>query len=335
MAKLRDIAEKTGLSVSTVSRALRDAPDIKPATIDLVKRTAQQMGYRVRLMSEKCKCIGLIVPELVSNYYAEMAETIHRALKKRGYSLITAIGGFESASILTAFDELQMHDICGVIVNDCFQLKGGDDLQRHNRITQSTLPLILISENAVRSHVDVIRVDNAMAVRLIIDHLIELGHRRIGYIGEYASDVRYGAYLSIMREYGLEVSEQYVKRGRERFELGGYLRAKELLAAPEFDRLTAVVACYDQVAMGAMSAFSEAGVRVPEDISIAGFDNIIINDYMPIQLTSISSPIEHLCELSVKLLLDNIKSGPEHVVQNVALQPRLVERSSTCAPKNP
>ena len=81
--------------------------------------------------------------------------------------------------------------------------------------------------------------------------------------------------------------------------------------------------------------FSEAGVRVPEDISIAGFDNIIINDYMPIQLTSISSPIEHLCELSVKLLLDNIKSGPEHVVQNVALQPRLVERSSTCAPKNP
>ena len=97
-------------------------------------------------------------------------------------------------------------------------------------------------------------------------------------------------------------------------------------------RATAVLACYDQVALGALDAFAEEGVRVPEDISVIGFDNIILNDYLPIQLTSISNPTEQLGALAVKLLMDNIIDKETHVVQNVSLQPRLVVRGSTCPP---
>lgn len=331
MTKLRDIAEKTGLNVSTVSRALRDAPDIKPATVSLVKKTALQMGYRLRAQGKASNTVGLIVPEVGSHYYSELVATVGRELKKRGCAMIICIGGFNVSGILEAFDEILQHDVCGLIINDCFQLNAEDEIQRHDRIAHSVLPLVLISENDVRLPVDTICIDDKVAVRLVIEHLKALGHRDIGYIGEYASDVRYRAYRDVMQENGLPVCDSHIKRGRERFELGGYLRAKELLAEPDAKKVTAVVACYDQVALGALNAFSEAGVRVPEDISVVGFDNIILNDYLPIQLTSITSPTEQLSALAVKLLMDNIKEGENHVMQNVSLLPRLVVRNSTCA----
>ncbi|HRX58166.1 MAG TPA: LacI family DNA-binding transcriptional regulator [Eubacteriales bacterium] len=334
MPKMRDIAEKTGLNISTVSRALRDAPDISPETASLVKRTAMQMGYRPRISGRSSATVGLIVPEVGSHYYSEMVETVERELKKSGYSMIVAIGGFDVGGILAAFDEMLHHDVCGMIVNDCFMLDAKDDIQKHDRIAHSVLPLVLISENKVILPVDTISIANEMAVRQALDHLIDLGHREIGYIGEFASDVRYLALMKYLRELGLPVREKHMKRGRERFELGGYLRAKELIQEKDEPRATAVLACYDQVALGALDAFSEAGIRVPEDISIVGFDNIILNDYLPIQLTSISNPTEQLSALAVKLLMDNLHEKENHVVQNVSLQPRLVVRNSTAAPRN-
>lgn len=344
MPKMRDIAEKTGLNISTVSRALRDAPDISPETAALVKRTAMQLGYRPRLNERNGSTVGLIVPEVGSHYYSEMVETVERELKRYGYSMIVAIGGFEVTGILAAFDQMLHHDICGMIINDCLVLDENgdtqvhdrlnikDDIQNHDRIAHSVLPLVLISESKVILPVDTISIANEMAVHQAVDHLVELGHREIGYIGEYASDVRYLALIKYLKELGLPLRDNHVKRGRERFELGGYLRAKELLRDQGEPRATAVLACYDQVALGALDAFREAGVRVPEDISVVGFDNIILNDYLPIQLTSISDPTEQLSSLAVKLLMDNLHEKENHVVQNVWLQPRLVVRSSTAAP---
>jgi len=333
MPKMRDIAEKTGLNISTVSRALRDAPDISPETVSLVKRAAMQMGYRLRTGARGNTTVGLIVPEVSSHYYSEMVETIERELKKRGYSMIVIIGGFDVMGILTAFDQMLRHDICGMIVNDCFVLNAKDDIQKHDRIAHSVLPLVLISENKVKLPVDTISIATEMGVRIAVDYLVELGHSEIGYIGEYASDVRYLALTQYLKERGLPVREQHMKRGKERFELGGYLRAKELLKEMGQPRATAVLACYDQVALGALDAFAEEGVRVPEGISIIGFDNIILNDYLSIQLTSMSNPTEQLGSLAVKLLMDNMLEKENHVVQNVSLQPRLVVRGSTCPPK--
>ncbi|HWR23349.1 MAG TPA: LacI family DNA-binding transcriptional regulator [Feifaniaceae bacterium] len=330
MVKLRDIAQKTGLNVSTVSRALRDAPDIKPATVSMVKRAAMQMGYRTRLQGKSSNTIGLVVPEVGSHYYSEMVESIERELKKYGYSMLVYISGFDAGSILSSFDRMMQHDICGMIINDCLVLDAEGDIRKQNPIAHSVLPLVLISENRARLPVDAICIDTRFAVRLAMDHLIELGHTEIGYIGEYTSDVRYRTYLELLKEKDLPIRENHIKRGKERFELGGYLRAKELLQEPDISGVTAVVACYDQVALGALNAFSEAGIRVPEEISMVGFDNIILNDYLPIQLTSIMNPTEQLGSLAVKLLLDNIKEKENHVVQNVSLQPRLVVRNSTC-----
>ncbi len=332
MPKMRDIAEKTGLNISTVSRALHDAPDINVETVNMVKRTAMQMGYRLRTSSHGSNTVGLIVPEVCSHYYSEMVETVERELKKLGYAMIVMISGFDVDGAYNAFDQMFQHDICGMIVNECFLPNEKTDMHKQERIVQSAVPLVLISENKLVLPVDTISINNEIAIRQSLDHLIELGHREIGYIGEYASDVRYQSLTRYLKEKGLPVREQHIKRGKERFELGGYLRAKELLQEKGEPRVTAVLASYDQVALGALDAFAEAGIRVPEDISIIGFDNIILNDYLPIQLTSISNPIEQLSSLAVKLLMDNINEKESHVVQNVSLQPRLVVRGSTCPP---
>ncbi len=333
MVKLRDIAKETGLNVSTVSRALRDASDIKPETIKRVKKTALQMGYRIRPRNRKSKTVGLIIPEVKSHYYSEMMETVNWALKKYGYSMIVSIGGFNVSGILDAYDEICKHDICGLIVNDCFRIDDEDDIQRHDRIAHSIFPLVLISENEARLPVDTICIDNKIAMRRAIEHLVELGHQNIGYIGEYHSDVRYLFYRDCLKEFGLPINENFIKRGSERFELGGYLRAKELLSEPDASNVTAVIACYDQVALGALNAFLEADIQVPEDVYIIGFDNIILNDFLPVQISSISSPIEQMSNLAVKLLIENIKNPERHVVQNISLQPRLVVRDAPCSSK--
>ena len=167
-------------------------------------------------------------------------------------------------------------------------------------------------------------------IEMAVDHLVELGHTKIGYIGEKASDIRYHAMCKCFRQRGIEIVPAFMKRGEERFELGGYLRALELLKEKELP--TAIFASYDQIAFGAIRAFQEHGIRVPEDISIIGFDNIVMDNYHPVKLTSITNPVEQMGITAVKILMDAIKHPRSHVVQNVALQSRLVVRKSTCPP---
>ena len=134
-----------------------------------------------------------------------------------------------------------------------------------------------------------------------------------------------------MKKNRLEMNPQFVKRTGTRFEEGGYELAVELMKEEKLP--TAVVVCYDQVAFGVMRAFQEKGVRIPEDISVVGFDNIIMDDYCSVPLTSVVNPVEQLGVTAIKILLDAVENGGEHIVQNVSLQSRLVVRNSTCPPK--
>ena len=137
--------------------------------------------------------------------------------------------------------------------------------------------------------------------------------------------------MEILKQNDLEVNPAFFKQGRERFEEGGYLRALELLQEPELP--TAVLTSYDQVAYGATRAFLEYGLRVPEDISIIGFDSVSQGAHYPVPLTSISNPVGQMGIIAVKILMDAINSPQNHVVQNIAIQGRLVVRASTCPPK--
>lgn len=330
MPKLSDIANITGLSISTVSRALQDSYEIGDETKAAVKKVAVQLGYRAK-KSRIGKTVGLIVPDIQCNYYTEMVSQIQKEFEKKDYFMIMAISGFSINGIVDAMNKLITQDICGIIVTDCFCLEGPEEFAMHEEIAKCPVPVTLISQNNYFLPVDTIKLDELYGMKLLIDHLVSRGHRKIGYVGEYASDIRYHNFQKTMAEAGLTIDEKYVKRGKERAELGGYLRTKEIIAEMEGDDApaTAIVICYDQYAIGVLNAISESNKTVPEDISLVSFDDIIMNNYLSVPLTSISFPTEELCRLTVKILLNHIKDPEGHINQSVSLQPTIMERVST------
>lgn len=331
MVKLKDIAQATGLTVSTVSKALNHSKEISAETSRRVLETARSLGYiSKRDVNEKIKVIGVILPEVNSHYYASLMQCLSREFEKRGYQMLTMLMQDFSSSVGPYIDRMCRFELSGMIVG-CIASISQEDYQI---IRRSGIPALMLNERSmIFPMVDSIHVSISYAVELAVEHLIGLGHREIGYLGEYNSDGRYQAFCECMKKNQQEINPRFVKRTGTRFEEGGYELAGELMKEEKLP--TAVVACYDQVAFGIMRAFQEKGIRVPEDISVVGFDNIIMDDYCSVPLTSVVNPVEQLGVTAVKILLDAVENGNEHIVQNVSLQSRLVVRNSTCPPRKP
>lgn len=321
--KLIDIAEKTGLNTSTVSRALKDRKDISPETRARVQAAAAELGYSPRYIENKM--VGVLLPEVRSQYYAELTHMLEEELRKEGYSALCMFTGFTRERIEQAFEVLTRQNVSGIIVSEAaYNRKAPGVYTQKNNI-----PVVILSELDNEVPIDSIYIDQQKILSLAVEHLLSLGHTRIGYIGEELSDVRYRTFVKALEQNGITLNPAFVKIGTERFEVGGYLRAKELLQEPVLP--TAVIGSYDQVAIGAIKAFAEAGLKIPKNMSVMGVDNIVTDDFMATGLTSITNPVGQMGIVAVKLLMDIIKDPASHVVQHVALQSKLVVRDSTGA----
>jgi len=324
MVTLNDIAIKTGYTISTVSKALNHSAEISSQTSKIIWNAARDMGYIAKKSTKRTeRTIGVILPEVDSQYYTRLMNALNRKIIDSGYKMVTVLTSEYSARISPAVDQLSTYAPDGMIV--CC----GDSVsdEEYHNILDKQIPAMIINELSTSVPIDSICIEPGRSMRLAIDHLIELGHKKIGYIGEFSSDSRYRRFLEQMDQHDLNVDDRFVKRGSVRFEQGGYELAKELVAEKELP--TAIVACYDQVAIGAMKLFLEKGIRIPEDIAILGFDNIIMDEYMPVALTSITNPVENMGATAVRVLIDAIRNPKTHEVQNITLQSRLIIRSST------
>lgn len=328
MVKLKDIAKETGLTVSTVSKALNHSPEISEATSRLVRQTAEQMGYRAKTpVKASTKTIGIILPEVRSHYYAELLQSLDSKITRRGYTtLITLTEGY-AGNAQPAIERICKYNLDGLLIscNSSFS----DESSQY--LLDSGIPTVLLDVTTSLNYpLDSIRIREGRGVSQALEYLLSLGHRKIGYLGEYSSDIRYQKFCALMEEHGLAVDPAFVRCGAERFERGGYLRAMELFEQKELP--TAILVGYDQMAYGVLRACRERGIRVPEDLSIVGFDDIVMDDYFPVALTSVSYPMEQMGTVAVQILMDAIENPKNHVVQNVALQTKLAVRSSACPP---
>jgi len=327
MVKLKDIAQATGLTVSTVSKALSRSDEISEATTRRVLDAAHGMGYQPRRAANRdVKTIGVILPEVRSHYYAELMHALTHEIESHGYAMITMLTPDFSAKVGPYIERLCQYDPDGLILNCYHELPE----ETFRTVLDTGVPSLLLTEVTPSCPLDSICIKTEFSVRLAVEYLLQLGHREIGYLGEYNSDVRYHAFLDLMKQNEIDVNPRFVKRTSTRFEQGGYEAACELLREPQLP--TAVLTSYDQIAFGAMRAFRERGVRIPEDLSIVGFDNIVMDEYYPVPLTSVTNPVEQMGITAVKILLGAIRNPAAHVVQNVSLQSRLVIRKSACPP---
>lgn len=324
MVKLSDVAKKAGVNSSTVSRALNDSSEINIETKKKIYKIANELGYFEKKKKTNTillkKTVGIIVPEMV-NFFLKIVNTIQEKLSREGYSAIISITNFSDVNekqYLDKFIDMSVDGILIFLTNDSIK-EVLENLQ--NKCNIPLVQLGLFVENY-----DCVTVDFALEPIIAIEHLKSYGHKNIGYIGEVLSDVRFRNLKNEFEEFGLVLNDEFVKVGKERFQEGGYKRMKEILDLKE--RPTAIIAAYDDIAIGAMRAIYEAGIKIPEDISIIGFDNSTVTPYLYNSLTTVSTPTDEWGSIASRILLDRINNN-ENAVQHVLLKPKLIIRETT------
>lgn len=343
MASLKDIAQIAGVGVSTVSKALSGHSDVGPDTAKRIIQIAKEIGYQpVRykpaLAGAPTQLIGLIAPEIQSAYYAPIAASLAKVLEQEGYRLLYTFTNFD-----TSMEIELLHILLGCHVDAIalISLHSKELYQALGRLPQRTpIPIVQITDNnrgfplsmhSASDAYDSVTIDEASGVDLLISHLAKLGHKRIGMISEeQARTARSGFYQALTRN-GLVYDPRLVRIGKERFEKGGYLRMKELLST---ESPTAVLAGYDNFAIGALRAAKEMGYDVPRDLSIVSHNGILTAPYLERSLTSVVTPLERLGELAGQKLLHALSSGTtSHTVEHIFLKPTLIIRETTAPPK--
>ena len=328
MAKLKDIAKIAGVSISTVSKVLNGSNEIKGETRNKILQIANDVKYGFKAdhvrQSGASKVIGVICPELGSNYYIQLVNSISDYITTAGYCLMLGVTGFDAKKEGLLLKEFTKKGVDGIIF-----ITENEKVKQIFENTGQSIPIVMIANETDYENIDYIKIDDSFGVELAVNHLIRLGHKKIAYIGDHLTEGRYTAYRKTMLANGIDTQEKMVIRSALRFEEGGYRAMKELLGGGEV--LTAVFAAYDDLAIGAMRASSEAGVNIPDDISIVGFDNVIVAPYLKSGLTTVSNPIKEMADTSVDILLRRINSSDARAVQNIVLKPNLVIRETTAA----
>ncbi|NLB43149.1 MAG: LacI family transcriptional regulator [Clostridiales bacterium] len=333
MATLKDIAKIAGVNVSTVSKALRGSSDINKQTMENIRKIADELDYKYVIRDkneEKAQCqdklntIGIICPEITSSYYSEIVNMITKEMRKKGYYCIIGFTDFDSKNEAQYLEGLLKSNVEGIIfITESVEI--GDTLSLIKK-NDNSIPLVVIAQNSDTKEYDCIRIDDKYGIKLSIEHLLEQGHTDIGYIGDELSNARLEAFIEILQAKNLRVNRKWIRVSEERFEKCGYDLMTNMLK--DDDLPTAILGAYDNVVIGAIKAITDAGRKVPEDISMIGIDNISVTAYYNPEITSLAGPAEEMARIAVKLLFKKIESPDYKVIQNVVLPPTLVVRKS-------
>ncbi len=332
MVTLKDVAERAGVSQATASLALNYKDGVKEETRRRVIEVAQELDYipnaRARALVRKgTETIGLVIPEVVNSFFAELAQSIKDTFKRANYNLIlcsTDYGSEEEMDYINLFKSGQVEGAIFACVGDMMKKNN----QQITQLANSYIPVVYIDRDGVDPEIiPVIKADLFSAAFKATHYLIELGHRRIAFVGQ--SHERLSGYKKALEEASLSIRERDIFYDYLTVE-GGYEVGRYLLAARE--RPTAILSLNDEMAIGLIQALSEGGLKVPEDISVCGIDNIKISNFYNPPLTTVNVPKRKMGERSAEILLKLLSgerlSSTEHMI---VFPTELIVRGSTKA----
>jgi LacI family transcriptional regulator len=340
---IQDVAARSGVSISTVSRVVTGAVAVEPATAERVKEAISALGYRPNLLARSFRrrvthTIGLLVPDNSNPFFAELARTIEGAGFAEGYSVVLCNSDLSAIKQETYIDVLLAKRVDGLILASSGLIPTVDGHDAVERILDAGAPCVVVDRDLGEAPVDQVLVDNDQGGYLAGEHLISLGHRRIAcLVGPNdltPSAGRIAGFRRALADADLPVDTKGLVRGNGRSD-GGAAAARQLLerGIVAAGGVTAIFAFNDQMAIGAIGALQRAGHRVPEDISVVGFDDIPQSAAIFPALTTIAQPIGEMGTVGVRLLLDRI-ARRDTPYQRVRLATRLVVRESTGPPRD-
>ncbi|HSE33352.1 MAG TPA: LacI family DNA-binding transcriptional regulator [Pyrinomonadaceae bacterium] len=338
---LADIAAQAAVTPMTVSRAMNGTGYVHVETRERVLRVAREMNYRrnglARGLKRQCtETVGMVIGDIANPFAAELSRGVREVLEQHGYSLFICVSEHSAKEDIQAFDSLADHRADGIIVATRASKSSNERLAE---LIDSGVPVSLIGRDFRHPHADLVMADNLKGGYEATSHLIALGHKRIGFIGISLTEglrlKRFQGYLEAMNEHGLPVEEQLIVGGRNiseqmpgySTEEMGYDGMAKLLQLKR--RPTAVFARNDYTAMGALNAIKRAGLRIPEDIAVVGYDDIPLASHTSPTLTTVRQPTREQGSTAAEFLLRRIEGDREQPRAEKAFDCELVVREST------
>jgi DNA-binding LacI/PurR family transcriptional regulator len=325
--RLEDVAAEVGLSPASVSLVLRGAAGPSERTRQRVLEAAARLGYRpdraASLLARRRSGLIGVMMDVRSDYHGELVEDVHEAAERHGYDIVLS-------TVTRTRDERRAVETLVDSRCEALVLLGPDAPAAWLTALDRQLPVVVVGRPVRSAGVDVVRAADDEGVGLVVDHLVGLGHARIAYVdggpGAIAAGRRRG-YRDAMRRHRLEGAVMVVRGGHsEESGIRAVAALTDLRPVP-----TAVIAFNDRVAVGLIDGLVRAGIGVPADMSVAGYDDSPLSRLAHIGLTTVSQESHGLTESAVAAMVERLEGGrTEH--REIVLPPRLVVRSTTAAP---
>lgn len=327
-ATIKDVAKEAGVSLMTVSRVINNKEHIASATREKVQAAIKKLNYMPNLSArnlvlQKADFLGLVVPDISNPFFGDLVKASEKIAKDRGYSVILGDSDGD-VTAETEYIEAFRGRMCEAIILVAPRVEDSV-LQELN----SKIPLILVDRKIDDEEIIQVYLDNAAGAYSAVKHLLDLGHRRIGFVmgpeNVPNSHRRKAGYIDALKEYGLEFDSELEFQGEFKVETGKEAFEKFVTMK---DPPTAVFNSNDLMAFGFVIAARDAGYSIPEDFSVVGFDDIFLSSLMEPALTTVRYPFVEMGTQAINMLLDSFDTNRK-VTMNENLKHELIIRKST------
>lgn len=329
---IKDIAKKLNISPSTVSRALRDHPDISTQTKKRVNSLAEELDYQPDSIAQSLKkrrtnLIGVIVPEIKHNFFSAAISGIEEVAYRAGYAIIVSQSNESYDRECVNVRALISNRVAGLLIS----ISQTTEISDHFKLLERQgIPFVFFDRVCEDIEASKVVVDDFHGAFKAVEHLINSGYKRIAHIAGpkhlSISQCRLNGYLSALNKYKIQYNENYVVHGglNEEDGIKGFQKLLKLDKLPD-----ALFAVNDPVAIGAFEKIKEHGLKIPGDIALVGFSNNPITALIEPPLTTVSQPAYEVGKRAAKLLMEQIKSGENFIPRKEVLRTELIIRDST------
>lgn len=326
---IHSVAQEAGVSTTTVSKVINHTGSISEQTRKKVLEAMKKLNYSpdaaaASLRGKRTKAFGLLVPDISNPFYAEVARSIEDRSHEFGYNIIMCNTDNDAEKEKSYLSLLTSQRIDGLVVASAFRSPA-----LLEEMLDKGFPIVLIASEIPKLSVNTVTVDDYKGGYLAASHLLSRGHNKIAIITENVRSnvARFAAFKEAMQEADLPIPDGFIVKTEASIQKG-YESGKEILSMKE--RPTAIFACNDLLAAGVLQAAKELGLKIPQDLSVVGFDNTVLSTTTSPMLTTISQPVKLMGAKAVDLLIREMGEKKTYK-ERLLLPPELIIRQSTAS----